>query len=102
MLADAGIPLGNQSVLLAGINDCVFTMKKLVNETGEWTVKGAEMLDYKSLSSVNDPVFLKYKGKVASSALPGVEPGDETGLTAVLTETKARTPEEPATEHICH
>ena len=32
MLADAGIPLGNQSVLLAGINDCVFTMKKLVNE----------------------------------------------------------------------
>lgn len=52
------------------------------------------MLDYKSLSSVNDPVFLKYKGEVASSALPGVEPGDETGLTAVLTETKARTPEE--------
>ena len=32
MVADAGIPLGNQSVLLAGINDCVFTMKKLVNE----------------------------------------------------------------------
>ena len=30
MLADAGIPLGNQSVLLAGVNDCVFTMKKLV------------------------------------------------------------------------
>ncbi len=72
----------------------VVAMKKLVDETGEWTVKGAEMLDYKSLSSVNDPVFLKYKGEVASSALPGVEPGDETGLTAVLTETKARTPEE--------
>lgn len=69
----------------------VVAMKKLVDETGEWTVKGAEMLDYKSLSSVNDPVFLKYKGEVASSALPGVEPGDETGLTAVLTETKART-----------
>lgn len=31
-LADAGIPLGNQSVLLAGINDCVHVMKKLVNE----------------------------------------------------------------------
>lgn len=72
----------------------VVAMKKLVDETGEWTVKGAEMLDYKSLSSVSDPVFLKYKGEVASSALPGVEPGDETGLTAVLTETKARTPEE--------
>ncbi|MGI6072022.1 MAG: lysine 2,3-aminomutase [Lachnospiraceae bacterium] len=31
MLADAGIPLGNQSVLLAGVNDCVFVMRKLVN-----------------------------------------------------------------------
>jgi len=30
-LADAGIPLGNQSVLLAGINDCVHVMRKLVN-----------------------------------------------------------------------
>ena len=32
MLADAGIPLGNQSVLLAGVNDCVHVMKKLVHE----------------------------------------------------------------------
>lgn len=32
MLADAGIPLGNQSVLLAGVNDCVHVMKKLVND----------------------------------------------------------------------
>jgi lysine 2,3-aminomutase len=31
-LADAGIPLGNQSVLLRGINDCVHVMKKLVHE----------------------------------------------------------------------
>lgn len=31
-LADAGIPLGNQSVLLKGVNDCVHVMKKLVNE----------------------------------------------------------------------
>ena len=30
-LADAGIPLGNQSVLLAGVNDCVHVMKELVN-----------------------------------------------------------------------
>ena len=29
-LADAGIPLGNQSVLLRGINDCPLVMKKLV------------------------------------------------------------------------
>lgn len=31
-LANAGIPLGNQSVLLKGINDCPVTMKKLVHE----------------------------------------------------------------------
>lgn len=29
-LADAGIPLGNQSVLLAGVNDCTHIMNKLV------------------------------------------------------------------------
>jgi len=31
-LADAGIPLGNQSVLLAGINDCPRIMKSLVHK----------------------------------------------------------------------
>ncbi len=31
-LADAGVPLGNQTVLLAGINDCSNTMKKLMHE----------------------------------------------------------------------
>jgi lysine 2,3-aminomutase len=31
-LADAGIPLGNQSVLLRGINDCVHVMKDLVQQ----------------------------------------------------------------------
>ena len=30
MLANAGIPLGNQSVLLRGVNDCVHVMKRLV------------------------------------------------------------------------
>lgn len=29
-LADAGIPVGNQSVLLKGVNDCVHVMRKLV------------------------------------------------------------------------
>ncbi|MBN2417595.1 lysine 2,3-aminomutase [bacterium] len=32
MLADAGFPLGNQSVLLAGINDCPRIMKRLVHK----------------------------------------------------------------------
>ena len=31
-LANAGIPLGNQSVLLRGINDCTHVMKKLVRD----------------------------------------------------------------------
>jgi lysine 2,3-aminomutase len=31
-LADAGIPLGNQSVLLAGVNDCVHVMRQLVHD----------------------------------------------------------------------
>ena len=30
MLANAGVPLGNQSVLLRGVNDCVHVMKRLV------------------------------------------------------------------------
>jgi len=32
MLADAGIPLGNQSVLLAGVNDCPNVMKLLLHK----------------------------------------------------------------------
>lgn len=32
MLADAGVPLGNQAVILAGINDCPHVMKKLNHE----------------------------------------------------------------------
>ncbi len=31
-LSRAGIPLGNQSVLLAGVNDCVHTQRKLVQD----------------------------------------------------------------------
>lgn len=32
MLADAGIPLGNQTVLLAGVNDCPMIMRSLVQK----------------------------------------------------------------------
>ncbi len=32
MLSDAGIPLGNQSVLLRGVNDCPLLLKKLSHE----------------------------------------------------------------------
>ena len=57
-------------------------------------VKSAEMLDYKSLSSVDDPVFLQYKADVDAGKVAGVEPGDYHGLTAILTETKAVTHEQ--------
>lgn len=38
-LADAGIPLGNQSVLLAGINDKIRIMKELVHELVKMRVR---------------------------------------------------------------
>jgi lysine 2,3-aminomutase len=39
MLVDAGIPLGNQSVLLKGVNDCPHIMKKLVHELVKMRVR---------------------------------------------------------------
>jgi lysine 2,3-aminomutase len=39
MLADGGFPLGNQTVLLRGINDCANVMKKLVHKLVEYRVK---------------------------------------------------------------
>ena len=54
-------------------------------------VKSAEMLDYKSLSAVDDPVFLRYKEDVDAGKIEGVAPGDYHNLTAILTETKGIT-----------
>ena len=39
MLADGGIPLGNQSVLLAGVNDCPRIMRSLVHKLVENRVR---------------------------------------------------------------
>lgn len=39
LMANAGIPLGNQSVLLKGVNDCVNIMKKLVKRLIELRVR---------------------------------------------------------------
>ena len=64
----------------------VVAMKKLATSAGEPIVKGAELLDYKSLSSVNDPIFVSYQETVGKEKA--------TGLTAVLTETKACTADE--------
>ncbi|MGL5278809.1 MAG: lysine 2,3-aminomutase [Cetobacterium sp.] len=39
MLANAGVPLGNQSVLLKGVNDCVHIMKDLVHNLVKMRVR---------------------------------------------------------------
>ncbi len=39
LLADAGVPLGNQTVLLAGVNDCVHIQRKLVHELVKMRVR---------------------------------------------------------------
>jgi len=39
LMADAGIPLGNQSVLLRGVNDCLHVMKKLVTRLAQIRVR---------------------------------------------------------------
>ena len=57
-------------------------------------VKSAEMLDYMSLNSVDDPVFLQYKKDVDAGKIEGVAPGDYHNLTAILTETKGITHEQ--------
>ena len=71
----------------AGLEDLEYSAENLV-------VKSAEMLDYKSLSSVDDPVFLQYKKDVDAGKIEGVEPGDYHNLTAILTETKGITHEQ--------
>ncbi|MBN2795802.1 MAG: lysine 2,3-aminomutase [Clostridia bacterium] len=39
LLADAGVPLGNQSVLLRGVNDCVHVMRNLVHDLVKMRVR---------------------------------------------------------------
>ena len=73
--------------LKAGEEDLAYSAENLV-------VKSAEMLDYKSLSSVDDPVYLQYKQDVDAGKIEGVEPGDYHNLTAILTETKGITHEQ--------
>ena len=57
-------------------------------------VKSAEMLDYLSLASVDDPVYLQYKRDVDAGLIEGVDSGDYHNLTAILIETKASTPDD--------
>lgn len=54
-------------------------------------VKSAEMLDYKSLSAVSDPVYVRYCADVDAGKVGEASPGDYHNLTALLIETKATT-----------
>ena len=81
--------------------EAVVAMKKLKADAEDLKmsaenlmVKSAEMLDYMSLNSVDDPVFLQYKKDVDAGKIDGVEPGDYHNLTAILTETKGVTHEQ--------
>ena len=81
--------------------EAVVAMKKLkaadddlAMSAEQLMVKSAEMLDYKSLSSVDDPVYLQYKKDVDAGKIEGVAPGDYHNLTAILTETKGITHEQ--------
>ena len=73
--------------LKAGEEDLRMSAENLV-------VKSAEMLDYMSLNSVDDPVYLQYKKDVDAGRIEGVKPGDYHNLTAILTETKGITHEQ--------
>ncbi len=73
--------------LKAGDDDLKMSAEQLM-------VKSAEMLDYMSLNSVDDPVFLQYKKDVDAGKIEGVKPGDYHNLTAILTETKGTTHEQ--------
>ena len=73
--------------LKAGDEDLKMSAEQLM-------VKSAEMLDYMSLNSVDDPVYLQYKKDVDAGKIEGVQPGDYHNLTAILTETKAVTHEQ--------
>ncbi len=77
--------------LKAGDEDLKMSAEQLM-------VKSAEMLDYMSLNSVDDPVFLQYKKDVDAGKIEGVAPGDYHNLTAILTETKGITHEQLLTK----
>lgn len=73
---------------LRAASEAVVEMKKIVDDDGDWLVKSAEMLDSKSLASVDDPVYLRFCEEQKAKG------EDSSGLTAILTEAMGRTQEE--------
>jgi hypothetical protein len=66
-LANAGIPLGNQSVLLRGVNDCVHVMKKLVQDLVRIRVRPYYI--YQCKSQIYEPDLLV----VMDESLAGID-----------------------------
>ena len=72
-LADAGIPLGNQSVLLRGVNDCTHIMKKLVHELVKMRVVPTIFISA-TCRWASDTSALRYRKASKSSRTSGDTP----------------------------
>ena len=79
LLADAGIPLGNQSVLLRGINDCPALMKNLVHELVKMRVRPYYLYQcdlsqgiehFRTPVSVGIEIIEKLRGHTSGFAVP--------------------------------
>ena len=70
-LADAGIPLGNQSVLLRGVNDCVHVMKHLVHELVKMRLTISTSATCRWVSSISVPPYRRVsRSSRASGDIP--------------------------------
>lgn len=78
-LADAGIPLGNQSVLLAGVNDCPNVMKDLVhalvkNRVRPYYIYQCDMVQgaghFRTPVSVGTEIIESLRGHTSGFAVP--------------------------------
>jgi len=77
MLADAGVPLGNQSVLLAGVNDCVHIQRKLVHELVKMRVRPYYLYQcdlVEGAGHFRTPVAKASKSSRACAATPAAMP----------------------------
>ncbi len=68
MLADAGIPLGSQTVLLKGVNDRPAVMKKLVHELETTTVYVTH--DQVEAMTMSDRIMVMHQGRVQQLDTP--------------------------------
>jgi lysine 2,3-aminomutase len=80
-IVDAGIPLGNQSVLLKGVNDSADTMKGTASEAGEDAVRPYNLYQcdlsrgiahFRTRVETGIDILHKLTGNISGYALPGM------------------------------